>query len=47
MPPNPQMQLTGRGGPALRPGTALPGARQWKCQFVWAGPEGLQLMCIP
>jgi hypothetical protein len=42
--PNPRMQPTGRGGPQLRSGTALLVAKQWKRCFVWACPEGLQLL---
>jgi hypothetical protein len=36
MPPNPRMQPTGRGGPALRAGAVLLAADLWKHSFVWA-----------
>ncbi len=34
--PNPRMQPTGRGGPALHSGVTRREARQWKRRFVWA-----------
>jgi hypothetical protein len=38
------MQPTGRDGPTLRAGAALPVAERWKRQFVWARASGLPLM---
>jgi hypothetical protein len=37
MAPNPRMQPTGRGGPALRSGVTLPEAKQRKRRVVRAG----------
>ncbi len=44
--PNPQMQPTGRGGPALLVGAALLEARQWKRWFVRHQDDRLQLICM-